>query len=293
MNLKFAPIAMLIACLCLSCAEPNTIIDEEYIHEIPLSEAKNAYVEGMMSVKDVVQQVFIEALQIPELNGNITSGESVDFRTNCPEITDHNPDEFPKHLTFDFGNGCLTDNGAYAEGIVDVYLTAPLKSINMLLEFVPNSDFSMEGNRMTFTGPSSLFNMRYVGNNGALDKYSLNVEGLEIVDSEDYDVTINSIVQGDMTFQDINKNNEELGLIGYADDVAYLDFSSTSVTNYKNEVLAIVQLTPIKVDLFCDCPKAGEATIVDGRGRVQHVNFTGNEDCNGKILVDAQERDCR
>ncbi len=295
MNINFKTLIVLsCVCMVLSCAkDENTNPEPTYQHEIPLDEAKEAYVEGMMAVKEVVQQIFFEVLQDPELNGNFAQ-ESIDSRTDCPEITDLNPDAFPKELSFDFGSGCLTTNGTYAEGLIDVFMTDKLSATGMEMRFTPNPGFKMQGNRISFSSSNGMFTLNYRGSSSAdLKKYDLDVRDLQVIDEEGYDVILNNMTDGHITFQDVNENNEEMGLIGFADDVAYIGSTNMNITNFKDENLNVTQFTPAKVDLTCNCPKSGEALITDERGREQHINFGNNFDCNGMILVDLQEVECR
>ena len=285
-------IAIAFAICFASCAEKDNS-NEESFHEIPIDEAYEPFVGSMMAAKSMVQQVLFKALQMPELNG-FTSEEGVVFRTDCPEITDHNPDVFPKRISFDFGTGCTTLNGVYAEGVIDVWVSDKLDVENMTLDFIPNNSFRLQENRISLVGQNPKFILKYEGLSPEDYKlYDMDIQGMQLINNENYTSVVQAISEGVIAFDDVNTNNESLGLIGLADDEAHLDFAHMAITNRRNENLSVVMESEILVDLFCECPMAGSLHILDDRGRNQYVNFDGNADCGGQILVDRELRDCR
>jgi len=282
-----------LALFVLSCTDTQT--NNENNHAISIEDGYQDFSSAMLTAKGIVQEVLIAAYKNPELND--FSDDYVTNRTDCPTETDLTPDVFPKTLRYDYGDEtCLSDGNANMVGIVEITVSDKLGTPGMTIIVKPLERFAKDGHsaKLTEDDEDAIFMAQFKSDVVLTDSYDLFIKGLEVTDEQGNLAIIKDLEGASIGFDDVDKNNEDPSGSPslYLDDLAIINFDQMVLVNHENELLNVTVKNPIQFDFLCKCPLGGDIEIQDEKENIQYINYSGNEECTGRILVDTEEIDC-
>lgn len=292
MKTKNLLLLFIAALLINSCSEPQ--VTNNNIHAIAIEEGYDDFNQAMLAAKGIVQEVLIAAYNNPDLSdfGN----DVVVNRNDCPNETDLNPDAFPKTLRYNYGDEtCQSEGQSEMIGIVEVIVSDKLGTPGMTITVNPMDNFAKDGHSAALTDDeNSIFMARFKSDTDLNDAYDLFISGLEVTDEQGNVATIKNLEGASIGFDDINENNENtnVGTARYLDDLAIVHFERMELINHLGENLNVTMKSDVKFDFLCECPLGGLVEIEDQDKNTQYINYSSNEECSGRILVDAEEIGC-
>lgn len=242
----------------------------KYVKEGRRKEAETCAINFLKANK-MMERLFVETFLQSEIAGLPGFRGDTGARTDCPEASLSDANNYPTTMTLDYSDGCnpVTGTGLEIAGILELDFSGPIEEVGTMITVRPQDNFTIAGKDIDVSSSNAL----------TLECLDIGMYNLIIADNENISMTepngsittVTDVDPDNILLYDDNGTND--GPLEILDDTFTFFFADMVTECGNGSSLAITAEEEIVYSLTCQCIQDGIIKTFEGRDLVQEIDF--------------------